>query len=116
MTARIRNVSENAKTDPALGEIATLVAERVAEYWEWLYPEVRDEIVIADHEWGGGGVHVVWEDGPYEWAIPMCGIFAGYAEHVDCLGEMEPADPLPSTVFVEPGFSFSLAVAQMWDD
>lgn len=59
----------------------------------------------ADETWARGAWHVLWEEGPYEWAVCRYSGIASEEGYGAC-GDKIIGDPQGG--YAEPGFSFSL--------
>lgn len=74
-----------------------------------------DDIFVRPSEWGGKAYEVVWESGPYEWAIDFTSRGTiGEEEFADDFAAFGvqfngiPAVKVPDGLFMEPGYSYTL--------
>lgn len=60
----------------------------------------------------GYGYEIVWEEGPYEWAITFSGVAHGYPDFCEDLGIKLPVfrGHVPKGIHFEPGYSYTLCV------
>ena len=85
---------------------ADSIAKKIAK----TYGYDGSEIYVRPNSWGTTGYEIVWESGPYEWAITFSEIIAGYEAIDQEFGfKMKPVKA-PAGVFCEPGYSFTLCV------
>lgn len=69
-----------------------------------------EDIYVRPNSWDYPGYEIVWESGPYEWAMTACTLISGYEAIDEEFGfKMKPIKA-PAGIFVEPGYSFSLCV------
>jgi hypothetical protein len=85
-------------------------AESLAKKITKHYGYGTDQIYVRPNSWGDHGYEIVWESGPYDWAMTVCELLAGYEATDEEYGfKMKPIKG-PSGIFVEPGYSFTLCV------
>ena len=85
------------------------LAARMKRAWE-PYGFAVDEMFVRPSEWGRGAYEIVWESGPYEWAIEFASEGTIGREEYG-LAVTEKVD-VPDGVFIEPGYSFTLVCAK----
>lgn len=85
---------------------ADSIAKKIAK----TYGDTGDEIYVRENSFADGGYEIVWESGPYEWAITYAQMLAGYEAIDQEFGFRRKPVKAPAGVFCEPGYSFSLLV------
>lgn len=87
--------------------------ERFANYIRHYFGELgcdTTDLFVRPSDFGYG-YEIVWESGPYEWAITFCGPANGYEDFCEDLGVMLPIfHSVPKGIFFEPGYSYTLCV------
>ncbi len=85
---------------------ADSIAKKIAK----TYAYEGDEIYVRKNSFDATGYEIVWESGPYEWAITYAQMIAGYEAIDQEYGFRRGPVKAPAGVFCEPGYSFSLLV------
>lgn len=86
-------------------------ANRIAKIISKTYGYGENEIFVRPSSWAHDrGYEIVWEGGPYEWAITFAQLAAGYEAIDQEFGFRRRPVKVPTGVFLEPGYSFTLCV------
>lgn len=87
----------------------------VKEVWAvYLDDEGNGPVIMEDYN--GARFAIVWEEGPFEWAIGFDPEHPQYDEEASCMVGRKVERPaatthkMPSHIFVEPYFSFDLCL------